>query len=323
MITASDVLEDMKSLSGEFQNSEADVLIFAHLSSVEVGTHHGVFVMDKATNQLKRVLQKPSIEEMRQEGAIRSDGMVLTDSCYFMTWKFCRKLLKNPLLRKPVNEELCCYGDFMRPMGEDPKIDYIQNCASGRSTYRKALADAFKTARVEIAELGLNSFFHFGTYQEFTEHLLPKSQFRAAFPNFYKSNIVRSRGFSNVPLSSFVEFSDGHGVQVGENCVVSCVRAPEFSGAKIPENTVVFGVIMEEERKFVTVMLDVREDIKKRWEIVKWNGHDTGIANASLWEAPIFEICETLEESLHKTLNEWGNGLKVSEAGISCLKIIL
>ena len=49
-------------------------------------------------------------------------------SCYFLTWKFCERLLKIPILQTPVTEELCCYGDFMRPMGSNPKLDYIEKC---------------------------------------------------------------------------------------------------------------------------------------------------------------------------------------------------
>lgn len=119
-------------------------------------------------NKLKKVLQKPSEKEMIQEEAVRTDGSVLTDrleaftsehifmfhfSCYFMTWKFCERLLEHKLLREPVTEELCCYGDFMRPMGTDPKMDYIEKCASPRLVaYRKVLADVFRTADVEVSQ---------------------------------------------------------------------------------------------------------------------------------------------------------------------------
>ncbi|CCA65574.1 GDP-fucose pyrophosphorylase domain-containing protein [Caenorhabditis elegans] len=306
MITASDVIENME--NAEKVKSNVDIIVFAHKSSLEVGTQHGVFVMDKKTRKLKRVLQKPTIEEMRKDGAIMEDEMVLTDSCYFMTWKFCKKFMENPLLRSPITEELCCYGDFMRPMGFDPKLDYIEASGSEQlKSYRKALADIFSTANVEISVLGENSFFHFGTYQEYIEHLLPNSIYRNSFPGAFKSNIVFSNGISKLPEQSFVEFSTGS-LEVGKNSIVSGIDAGN-SEIIIPSNTVVFTLALKT-KTFVTIIIKIDEDIKKVCDRVKWNGHDTEISDKSIWDAPLFGTFETREKSLKTALFEWENGIK-------------
>lgn len=305
MITASDVIEKMEPLKKTF--SEVDIVIFAHLSSLEVGTQHGVFVMDEKTGKLKCVLQKPAVEECREEGAVRSDGKVLTDSCYFMTWKFCKRLLENPLLRLPVTQELCCYGDFMRPMGTEPKLDYIEKSTAELARYRRALADVFRDAKIEISTLGEDSFFHFGTYHEYIESLLPNSAFRKSFPTIFISNVIFSKGIQTAPMSSFVEYSSGMDLEIGENCVVSGIDAGTLT-IKLPNNVLIFTMALRG-KKYVTIMIKIDEDIKKKREVVRWNEHNTRIDGKSLWEAPIFEKCETRIKSLEASLKQWNIGM--------------
>ncbi|CAI2348070.1 unnamed protein product [Caenorhabditis sp. 36 PRJEB53466] len=288
MITASDVLEDMQGLPS-IRNSDADIIIFAHTSSLEVGTQHGVFVVDAKTKKLKKVLQKPSVEEMRKEGALREDGTILTDSCFFLTWPFCDQILNSDnLFNEQITEELCCYGDFMRGLGTEPKLDYIDDSPPKLAEYRRALANSFSKAKIQICELGKNTFFHFGTYREFLEHLLPDSALRNAFPDIFTSNVQKSKGFQimKVPDSSFVEFSDGMRVGVGQNCVISGIEAEQMK-IKISDDTVVFTMALNK-GDYVSVMFKIDDDIKKKWNRLKWNGHDTGIANTSMWDAPIF-----------------------------------
>lgn len=91
--------------------------------------------------------------------------------------------------------------------------------------------------------LGENSFFHFGTYQEYIEHLLPNSIYRNSFPGAFKSNIVFSNGISKLPEQSFVEFSTGS-LEVGKNSIVSGIDAGN-SEIIIPSNTVVFTLALK------------------------------------------------------------------------------
>lgn len=319
MVTASDVIENMTEL--KMITPDIDIAVFAHSSDIEVGTQHGVFVMDEKSGKLKFVLQKPTMDEMKSEGAIRKDGTVLTDSCYFMTWKFCKKLLEVPLLQLPITQELCCYGDFMRPMGSEPRLDYIDKSPLELAKYRRALADVFKKAKVEISVLGANSFFHFGTYHEYIASLLPNSDFRQAFPMTFKSNVIFSKGIHHIPNSSFVEFSSGVDVELGENCIVSGVDAGTMA-IKVPNDTLVFTMALRGvnlmnlytikrgfQKTYVTIMIKIEEDIKKKRELVRWNEHDTRINGKSMWDAPLFEMCETRIKSLEATLNRWKDGM--------------
>lgn len=305
MITASDVIENME--HAKRTNSEEDIVIFAHVSSVNVATQHGVFVIDENTNKLKRVLQKPTVDEMKEEGAISKDRTVLTDSCYFLTWKFCEQLMRVPLLQTPVTEELCCYGDFMRPMGSHPKLDYIDKSPQNIGAYRKALANIFSLATVEISILGENSFFHFGTYHEYLDSLVPESEFRRSFPAIFKSNIIFSKGVLAIPDSSLAEYSSGTDLEVGESSVISGIDSGANS-LKLPGHVLVFTMALKG-KMFVSVIVKIEEDIKKKRNTVKWNGYNTRIDGHSLWEAPLFEICETRAKSLRATFREWENGM--------------
>ncbi|CAL2036916.1 unnamed protein product [Caenorhabditis brenneri] len=261
MVTASDVIENMETFKG--MNSNAAMLFFAHASKIEIGTQHGVFVMDKKTNKLKRVLQKPTVEEMRKEGAIREDGTVLTDSCYFLTWSALQDVFIG-CPRKPLTEELCCYADFMRPLGSDPSDDYVwETTCQNLATYRKALFVLLRRSTFEVHDLGKNTFFHFGTYGEFLESILPDSDFRNAFPREFDSNIIYCDGLKSTPTSSFVEYSSGI-CEVGKNSVISGV---DFGVSKInlPDNIIMFTLALDKE-KYVSIVIKIEEDMKKKYD---------------------------------------------------------
>lgn len=305
MVTASDVIENMETFKG--MNSNTAMLIFAHASQIEIGTQHGVFVMDKKSNKLKRVLQKPTVDEMRTEGAIRVDGTVLTDSCYFMTWSVFKDFLIL-IPKRPLTEELCCYADFMRPLGSDRSQAYVEETTSvNLCNYRKALYILLPRSTHEISLLGKNTFFHFGTYGEFLGSLLPDSDFRNAFPRAFDTNIIFCDGLKSTPISSFAEFSSGT-CEVGKNSFISGV---DFGNSKInlPDNIIMFTLALDQE-KYVSIVVKIEEDMKKKYDRVKWNGHDTRIDGKSMWEAPIFRICETRVSSCQTTLEEWENGIK-------------
>ncbi|CAB3402153.1 unnamed protein product [Caenorhabditis bovis] len=232
---------------------------------------------------------------MRDENCINEDGLVLTDSCFWMSWKICEELVNIPIFKEEIDQELCCYGDFMRPMGSNPNIAYIETSNSRLSEYRKCLADLFSQVKIEIVNLGPNSFYHFGTYSEFLDHISPNSTFRQRFP------------YSDENGKVVVEFSTLNRAQNIQNSVVSGILIN--SNTILPNNCVIFTLALPN-KKFVTIMMGIRDDVKMIQDQVKLNGHDTGIRNSSLWAAKLFTanfwkygLMDELVSGVYKTHN--------------------
>ncbi|EPB66432.1 hypothetical protein ANCCEY_14474 [Ancylostoma ceylanicum] len=126
LVCASDVIEDISA----FKHCEAtsEMIAFATESSLEVAVDHGVFVLDPEGN-LKSVLQKPSLEFIEEADGVLPTGNVLTDCFYWMSWSICKQLTALWQERGPCTVETCCYGDFMRPLGYAPLLDYLEQGA--------------------------------------------------------------------------------------------------------------------------------------------------------------------------------------------------
>ncbi|CAI5445336.1 unnamed protein product [Caenorhabditis angaria] len=248
MITASDVLEDMKTISKIFDKNQ-EIIIFAHQSSLKVGTQHGVFCVDPENSKLIRVLQKPSIEEMKNANAIRKNGKVLTDSCFWLSWKICDALEKSAIF--PISEELCCYADFMRPMGTNPDLSYL-----GDSLQRRKFAEIFSAAKnIEIFDLGeFETFFHLGTFSEWFEHLENGSKFQQIF------NVGK---FKNYEFSKLPET-----LKIPRTTILSGVEIQD--NLEIPENSVIFTIPLRENMGYSTVILNISTDFKKIWNEKKF-----------------------------------------------------
>ncbi|CAD6196355.1 unnamed protein product [Caenorhabditis auriculariae] len=308
MITASDVLEDVSLFS---EIGASDFLIFAHESSIEVATQHGVFVLDD-DKKLKSVLQKPSDQELKSAGAILENGFVLTDSCFQMSWELCQRLVDSFEGFRPIKDELCCYGDFMRPLGTCPKLEYLQKSSEALLKPKTELVNIFKTVDARVFNLGENSFFHFGTCSEFLEHMAPASIFRRTFDISPKNIIFSSLINCKVPEETFIEFSKLENVKIGRNCIISGVEALDI---EIPSNSLLF--TMDCEAGCVTFWFNVQDDIKKKEEKLKLRGSDTNLENCSLWDAKIFQVERTRKESLKATLkgiDNKGNLISLAEA---------
>ncbi|KAK6058757.1 hypothetical protein COOONC_03667 [Cooperia oncophora] len=156
LVAASDVLEDVSAF--EKCDPTSDMVLFATESNLEVASGHGVFVMEN--DRLKSVLQKPSLEEMRAAGAILPTGNALTDCFFWMSWRVCDQLLSVSRSRGPCSVETCCYGDFMRPLGTDPILNYLTEGDAEVSSWRQAFAGVFSKVTPEDRALqeGLDIF---------------------------------------------------------------------------------------------------------------------------------------------------------------------
>ena len=90
-IDSSDVLENFDNCT-KFEIGTNDIVLFAHESSIDIATQHGVYLVKNGT--LESVLQKPSIEHLERSCSILENGLVLTDSCFLLMENVVKDLIK-------------------------------------------------------------------------------------------------------------------------------------------------------------------------------------------------------------------------------------
>ncbi|WKY01389.1 hypothetical protein Q1695_015410 [Nippostrongylus brasiliensis] len=212
LVSASDVLEDTSMFRD--CSADSDMILFATESTLKVASNHGVFVM--RDGQLVSVLQKPSLDLIRSSGAVLPSGNVLTDCFYWMSWRVCKQLTSLWTSRGPCLVETCCYGDFMRPLGSQPALDYLETGNAELSSWRKALFHVFSRITPEIINLGSDAFFHLGTSQEILEHCTIESTFSKKFLERFDYNVYCDNKEVETGSGSLMEYCRVNGAQIGK-----------------------------------------------------------------------------------------------------------
>uniref|UniRef100_A0A914E1B1 L-fucokinase domain-containing protein n=1 Tax=Acrobeloides nanus TaxID=290746 RepID=A0A914E1B1_9BILA len=189
LICASDTFEWFSSIDLE---KSGDFTLFAHESTIEIAEQHGVYIVD-GNSSLKSVLQKPSEEEMKNTNAIQENGLALTDGCYIIHKNIIQRLLELRKKNGNVSCEVCAYGDFMRPLGSEPILDYLNVKDQELAFWRSELKNSLTNLNTIVINLGPQSFFHLGTIDEMLRHFDPNSIFGKKFLRKYEcSNILYS-----------------------------------------------------------------------------------------------------------------------------------
>ncbi|XP_054712322.1 LOW QUALITY PROTEIN: fucose-1-phosphate guanylyltransferase-like [Uloborus diversus] len=206
---------------------------------------------------------------------------------------------------------------------------------------RSALYRNLFGTKLSIFVLEMSDFHHLGSMNEYVESFCFKNKFCDAFPMlkfscsslsvpgispFYiHGTILHSRvhPLSVVPESSVLEYCDLNvAVDVGENCIISNVRLNGYPVQKlpfqVPNNTLLHTAAFKD--GFVTVSFGINDDIKETFSfeksleikllgkklssLVKSSGKlfELGCNDCSLWNAQLFPLCNSPEESLKKTL---------------------
>ncbi|KAG1673996.1 Fucose-1-phosphate guanylyltransferase [Nymphon striatum] len=113
-----------------------------HQSPISEGEKHGVYVLDKHPSKLQlescvftpecaKVLQKPSIQKMYENGAVIKDEkgseFVYTDSCFFFDSGVAKDLVAFYKNHSPLKCEIDAYGDFLTALGGRATDDHIEN----------------------------------------------------------------------------------------------------------------------------------------------------------------------------------------------------
>ncbi len=127
---------------------DADVVCYGLWLDSSIAKDHGVFVSDRATpSVLKRMLQKPSVEELND---LLQTGFYLTDIGVWMLSDRAVKLLMKRSGSGDDIKEYDLYSDFGRTLGTAPQVD----------------DEELRGLSVAILPLPGGEFYHYGTSSE-------------------------------------------------------------------------------------------------------------------------------------------------------------
>ncbi|XP_061153097.1 fucose-1-phosphate guanylyltransferase isoform X1 [Syngnathus typhle] len=276
----------------------------AHPSPLSIGTTHGVFVLkpseDAEWSEMEnrtclRFLHKPSIETMRDTGAVfqrRSDcfplsdaEFVYTDSTYYVDFDTSQRLLGMLKEVAPLECEIDAYGDFLQALGPLASIEYTRNTANvtkeddGLVEIRQKIFRLLRGMPLNVVLLNNSKFYHLGTTREYVFHLTGddalKSELGVLSSAFSvgpdpktdaTSCVMHSVLKPNCSLGagSVVEYSRlGEGVSVGRDSVLSsCWVNP---GSSVPDGVFMHSLCVTQQNRsvFVTVAFGIDDNLKR------------------------------------------------------------
>ena len=313
--TSSDTLELFTLYSGEGESSYKNNLngftAIAHPSSLIIGSTHGVFVPteEKTVNKYdfepvellkcKEVLQKPTIEYMKEKRAIIkmkkcviTAEFVYTDSVYFFDHIISQKLIKLFEENNPLNCEINGYEWFMKSIC-NPDIflqDFSNNTqlSFGLKYMLGKVIEELRDQKFNVMVLNHSQFFHLGTMKEYLENFNPhsllgyllnwgNSLMNASLTTLKidTTSVCISNYFSKesiIERNSVVEFCtfDCKAV-VQSNCIVSHCHC-EGDLLTVPSNTFLHTVPVRcpsLASSFVTLIFDINADLKKKHKSMK------------------------------------------------------
>lgn len=325
LVCSGDVLLLFNALQIDFYGAGAAALSIKE--NVQTGKNHGVYLKDSDGN-VGRFLHKQTVETLTEVGAVDSNGKVDIDTgAVILTSEVLNDLYSlidtDETYHKFVNEDarLSFYADFLYPLAtgstleqfykEKPEGDFTPQLHECRTALWQTLSDY----NMKLIRLSPASFIHFGTTREL-RHLMTDGMDEYRFldwsstinsnlspRDFAVSNSYVSRR-STVGKGSYIEDSRIHRYsKVGENCVISGVA---LTGETVPDGSVLHGLKLDN-GKFVCRMYGVDDNPKENTLF----GNNIG---EPLWTAPIYPVCDTIEEAVKATLSlNLQNGGKPSE----------
>lgn len=179
----------------------------AHPSSVQVGTQHGVYVMDNAEKidttkytmnyKCVEVLQKPATSVMYEKKAVMDNNdlkfpcgikvkgnVAYTDSSFFFGMDVAKKLINFFKANSPISCEIDAYGDFLQALGPNATIDYtshipnVSNPTPNLIPTREKIFHLLKGTPISVLVMNASRFIHIGTTRELTHHFCFHKQFQ-------------------------------------------------------------------------------------------------------------------------------------------------
>ncbi len=178
LVVGSDTIELMPKVNMVTWPDDA-IVAYAHPSTLEVGTGHGVFVLQEEGEGLRRVdqfLHKPSMKDMEP---IARNGKVWTDSCFWVPWKIVERLaaLHDDWQAMDSVTELEAYGDFLQALrGVDGWCSKADNLLKPETIavvakMRRRIAVVLENVDLYAFTMLDSRFIHIGTTREYLHHL--------------------------------------------------------------------------------------------------------------------------------------------------------
>ncbi|CAJ0598377.1 unnamed protein product [Cylicocyclus nassatus] len=284
LVSASDVAEDVS----KFEKCDSpEMIVSATESSLEEAKDRGVLALD-SDGKLKTVLQKPTLELIKDSGAVLPSGNALSYCFYWLSWSICEQLAALWRDRGPCKVETC-WGDFMQPLGYAPSLDYLNE-------------EIFSKTKPQVVNLGIDSYFHLGTPQELMAHCRRESTFARKFLPLFLQSVYCSLEDCSIGSGSLVEYCKLKDANIGEECIINGCESTKL--IQIRNKTMVFTLCIKDNggRFYTTVFLRTDDDVKEKKEKLFWMGRETSETNVSLWQTNLFPVEQTREMSLQTTL---------------------
>ncbi len=314
LVCSGDVLILFNSLQLDFYGEGAAALSVKE--NVNVGKNHGVF-LGNSDGMVERCLQKQTIETLSNAGAVDNNSNVDIDTGAVIFSGELVNALYNLIdsedkFKALVNDKvrLSFYADFLYPLAESSTLEefYKETPEGDFSTElevaREKVWKALRPFRMKLVRFFPATFLHFGTTAEFlklvTEDIagyhylnwtgIVNSNCRNADYAIYNSYISHD---ASIGKGSYIENSDILSkVTIGKRCVISGVTLNDVS---VPEQVVLHGLKLDGER-YVCRIFGLYDNPKEN----KWMGN---ILNCDLWSAPLFKICDSMEDAVRAALN--------------------
>jgi len=201
-VTSADTIE-LYVLDGDWTFKNSGFTALAHPSPIEIGTTHGVFVLDDSSvksllqfekndqsvqnGTCKKFIHKPTREYMHSSGAVfqhNGEDYVYSDSAFFMDYESVELLLNWKKKHGPISCEIDAYGDFLQALGPEGTVDYcknVRNVTLVEPTLVKTREDIFnllRSSKLNVLMLNKSKFYHMGTTTEYIHHFCEDMAYR-------------------------------------------------------------------------------------------------------------------------------------------------
>ena len=303
LVLSGDVLLLFNNLQIDFHNEDAVAISIKQ--TVDIGKNHGVFLADENNNVLK-FLHKNSIESLKNEGAVNSQGNVNLDTgAVLLSCRLVDELYSlidtDTKFNEFVNEKarISFYADFLYPLARLSTLsNYYNEIPEGDFTpelkaCRDKLWQVLEKYNLKLISLSPAQFIHFGTTKELLNTVTTDiTSFE--FLDWSKQGLVNKDCTSNcavvnsfidktvsVPPTSYIENSIiNENTIIGENCIISNMI---LNGETVEDNTVLHGLKLNDGKYVV-----------RKYSV------DTNPKENDFWNTKIFTVADTLEKSLNE-----------------------
>lgn len=316
LVCSGDILLLFNPLQIDFYSKGAAALSIKE--DVETGKNHGVFVGDEDGN-VGKFLHKQSVENLRKNGAVNENNKVNIDTGAVI---FDSNILNDLYTMADTDEKfnslvnehvrLSFYADFLYPLAshstleqfylETPEGDFSDELKNARTDIWERL----HKYKMKLVKFSPASFIHFGTTHELLSLVSEKIDTYSSLDwsaqvntnvnekvNYSVNNSIISPN-AVIGDNSYIEDSMiKDGVVIGKGCVVSSLTLENIT---IPDNTVVHGLKLSD-GKFVVRKYGVNDNPKE----AKLFGNPIA---TDLWTAPLYPVCNTIYDALHKCVND-------------------